>query len=331
MGRRNNNRTFNAILAIALIAVVCYFTYAPFTTWVDGIFTPTEGNTVGDGDMVYPKVQVKESLGAYADEDIIVNAYSSPSGGFDTWLGSATASSGIATFGFQVEEGTTIYLQGRAAAPATADGYITPITQFIVGQGDDTDTVSCRNAQTNQDTLWVNNLHDSTEPLWNMTTIDSGQILLGSSRTDNLTTADLGFVFRISIADDDCWFGAADFTDGQSEKSYSGGIWLLIKSGTDSYSFDAGAAREHISWYEDGAYYYAWNFYVQLWQSSTLDNDQNTYTAVVYIAGGNDFDKGASTLTCDVYDMKLVTGSPQVADFVDGGALATLTGTGYVD
>ena len=278
-------------------------------------------------DDVYFKISVKESLGAYASEDIIVNCYDM-SGEF---LGSATASSGVATFnGFTVKEGSHVQLQGRQAAPASADGYITPVTEFVVGQGDPADTVSAINVATGSSILWVDNLHDSTEPVWNITTIDN-QILTGVAPVDNLTTGDLGISFRISIAEDECWYGAPDFTDMVDGKSYIGGIWLVIASSTDAYTFSQGSARYMYSWQEGSTVYRAFNFDVRLWQDSLRDGDVNVFTTSLYLANGADFDGGANTFTVDVYDMMLDTGSPAFANFIDGGALAPLTGTAYVD
>lgn len=284
-------------------------------------------------DDVFFKVNVKESLGAYAAEDIIVNAYTKDGGTF-TYFDSATASSGIATFsGTSIPEGSHIWLQARQAAPATADGYITPAREFIVGIGDPTDTVSVKDAITGESTLWVNNLHDSTEPVFTFYAPDTANLASGS--VDNLTSADLYFTMNIYIAEDECWYGAPDFTDLVDGKQYIGGIWITMSGATD-YTFEQGAARHYMKWSVGSVIYHAWNYDVRLWQDSLRTGDVNSVTFTQTLAVGADFDQGADTLTLDVYDMMLNPGgmgliNPSNANFVDGGALDPSAVTAYVD
>jgi hypothetical protein len=282
---------------------------------------------IGEPNDVYFKVSVKESLGAYASEDIIVNCYADADG--DVYLGSATASSGLATFsGFSVKEGQHVYLQGRQAAPATSDGYITPVEEFIVGKGGPTDTVSATSAVTGEQTLWVDNLHDSNEPHFAFFAPDMADLASGSA--DNLTTSDLYFTMNIYIDDDECYYGAPDFTDLVSGDKYIGGIWLLW-SGADDYTFTQGSARHYQKWSVGSVIYHAWNFDVRLWQDSLRTGDLNSMTFMMTLANGADFDGGADTITLDVFDMMLDTGSWSASNFVDGGALAPAAVTAYID
>lgn len=282
---------------------------------------------VGQGDEVYFKISVKESLGAYASEDIIVNAYGEAA--CTTYLGSATASSGLASFtGFSIVEGSHVWLQGRQGPPSTADGYITPVTEFIVGFGDPTDTVTAKNAVTGESTLWVDNLHDSTEPVFTFYAPDEANLASGS--VDNLTTADLYFTMSIRIAEDECWYGAPDFTDAVSGEKYLGGIWVLMSGATD-YTFTQGSARFYHKWSVGSVIYHAWNFNTRLWQDSLRTGDVNSASFTFTLANGADFDQGADTLTLDVFDMMLDTGSWSASNFVDGGGLAPAAVTAYID
>lgn len=285
-----------------------------------------------DADDVYFKVSVKESLGAYAAEDINVNVYGDAAG--TLYLGSATASSGVASFtGFMVKEGQHVWLQGRQAAPASADGYITPLTEFVVGFGDPTDTVTATNVEDGSQTLWVDNIHDSAEPHFAFFAPDLANLASGS--VDNLTTNDLYFTMNIYIDDDECWYGAPDFTDCVDGKSYIGGIWVLM-SGADDYTFEQGAARHYMKWSVGSVIYHAWNFNVRLWQDSLRTGDVNAITCTFTLANGADFDGGADTLTLDVFDMYYNAGgtglvNPSSANFIDGGALAPAAVTAYID
>jgi len=290
---------------------------------LDEIINPEVDITIG-ADMVFPKISVLESLGAFASEDIICNAYDE-SGAF---LATATASSGLVTFSsLQVQEGSYIYIQGRSAAPATADGYITPLTRFRVGNGDQADTVSAY-SDAGQSILWVDNLDDAEEPHFTFRAPDGADLSAGS--VDNLTTADLYFTLTIYIDDDECWYGAPDFTDMVSGDVYKGGIWVTMSGATD-YTFEQGSARQYQKWSVGAVIYHAWNFDTRLWQDSLRTGDVNTATFTFTIAHGADFDGGTDTLTFDVYDMMLDTGSWSNSNFVDGGALVPVAVTAYID
>lgn len=282
---------------------------------------------IGEADDVFFKIQVKESLGAMAAEDIIVNAYGDANA--DVYLGSATAASGLATFaGFSVKEGSSVWVQGRPAAPATADGYITPLTEFIVGMGDPADTVSAKTPD-GSSILFVNNLHDSTEPIFAFFAPDGADLVSGTA--DNLTAGDLYFTMTIRINDDESWYGAPDFTDAVTGEEYIGGIWVVWK-GTKDYDFEQGSARHHLTWSTPDNVYHAWNYDIRLWQDSLQTGDVNVATFTQTLSNGADFDKGAETLSLDIYDMMLVTGtSYALGNFVDGGALDPSAVAAYCD
>jgi hypothetical protein len=287
------------------------------------------GVQIGEADDVYFKVNVKESLGAFADEDIIVNAYTKD-GGVYTYLDSATASSGLATFsGTSVKEGSHVWLQARQGPPASADGYVMPVREFIVGTGDPTDTVSAKDAITGESTLWVNNLHDSAEPHFTYFAPDNADLASGTA--DNLTTGDTYIKFNIYIDDDECWYGAPDFTDLVNGEEYIGGIWVVLRTSTDSYTFEKGSARYQYTWQDLTYEYYAFNWDVRLWQDSLQTGDLNTFTATMTLADGADFDGGANTWQFEVYDMYKVQQTIAVGNFVDGGALAPAAVTAYCD
>lgn len=305
------------LVGAAQMGWLTYFGIEPFKFGIDPLV---------DADDVYFKIQVKESLGAMASEDIIVNAYDADG---ITYLGSATASSGLATFsGFSVKEGQSVWVQGRQAAPASADGYITPLTEFIVGQGDPSDTVSAKQRD-GSSILFVSNLHDSTEPIFAFYAPDGQDLVSGTA--DNLTTADLYFSMTIRISDDECNYGAPDFVDRVTGEEYIGGIWVVWR-GTNAYDFEQGSARHHISWSDPTYTYNAWNYDTRLWQDSLQTGDVNVFTAIMTLANGADFDQGAETLQLDVFDMMLVTGTTYgIGNFVDGGALAPAAVAAYID
>jgi len=291
---------------------------------VDEYINPEVDITVGTN-MVFPKVSVLESLGAFASEDIICNAYDE-SGNF---LATATASSGLATFSsLQVQEGSYIYIQGRSAAPASADGYVTPLMRFRVGNGDHADTVSAY-SDAGQSILWVDNIHDSNDPHFTFRAPDGADLSAGS--VDNLTTGDTHFTMNLYIDDDECWYGAPDFTDMVNGDVYKGGIWVVYKGNTNTYTFEQGSAREMIAWSDLSYSYVAWNFDVRLWQDSLRTGDLNTVTFTFTLADGADFDLGAETLALDVFDMMKVTGSNALGNFIDGGALTPDVVAAYCD
>lgn len=323
--KERDKRRLKAMLALSIL-----FVFSMQMGWLTaiGIKPITFGGVIipGTADDVYFKVSVKENLGAFASEDIIVNAYSDAAG---TWLGAATASSGLATFsGFSVKEGSHVWLQGRQAAVASADGYVTPLEEFIVGLGDPTDTVSAVSVVTGQSILWVSNIHDSTEPTLTCRAPDGADLSGGS--VDNLTTSDTYFTVTILYQLDDCWYGAPDFTDMATGDKYIGGIWIVV-SQSDDYQYSQGSARYFHEWWSGTTEYHAWNFDVRLWQDSIQDGDVNTAVFTLTLANGADFDGGADTLTIDCYDMMQDTGSWSIGNFIDGGALAPVAITAYAD
>ena len=327
LDEQDKNKVKTALIIVVLVAGagqlgwLTYFGIEPLKFGLEGIIPPP--------DDVFFKVNVKEDLGAYASEDVIVNAYTK-SGSTYTYFDSATASSGIATFsGTSLPEGSHIWLQARQAAPASADGYITPIREFIVGQGDATDTVSVKDAITGESTLWVSNLHDSTEPIFSFEDIAGNSLSAGTA--DNLTTGDTHIIFTISIAEDECNYGAPDFTDVVNGDVYIGGIWVVLRTATDSYTFEQGSARYMHTWQDLTYEYYAFNFNVHLWQDSLRTGDINSFTTNLKLADGADFDGGANVWSMDVFDMMKVTSSIAIGDFIDGGALAPAAVVAYCD
>lgn len=302
-----------------------WFTGTPVQTAIDSVLDVETDITVGLND-VYFKVAVRESLGAYTAEDIICNAYDEAG----VWQGTATASSGLATFSsFSVKEGSYIWLQARQAVVASADGYVTPLAEYRVGNGDPTDTVSAYQVDSGQSIIWVDNLHDSTEPVFTFRAPDGADLVSGTA--DNLTTGDTYFTMNIYIADDDCWYGAPDFTDMVSGDTYKGGIWILWKADTDTYSFEQGSAREMLVWSDMSYSYVAWNFDIRLWQDSARTGDVNTATFTFTLSDGADFDGGANTLALDVFDMMKVASYNAESNFEDGGALAPAAIAAYCD
>ena len=327
MSKRNKKK-----IAAYFVISILLFSFSMQMGWLQffGINPIVFGGIPGlEADDVFFKVNVKESLGAYAAEDIIVNAYTKD-GGVYTYFDSATASSGIATFsGTSLPEGSHIWLQARSGAPAAADGYIMPIREFIVGVGAPTDTVSAKDAITGEATLWVNNLHDSTEPIFTFMAPDNADLISGTA--DNLTTGDTYIKFDIYIADDECWYGAPDFTDQVSGDEYIGGIWVVLRSATDSYTFEQGSARYQYTWQDLTYKYYAFNFDVQLWQDSLHTGDVNTFSTQLTLAEGADFDGGANVWQFDIYDMYKISQTVAIGNFVDGGALDPAAIAAYCD
>jgi hypothetical protein len=317
-----------AVIVVVLVVAGGYnagwFTGTPVQSAIDTVFDVETDITVGLNDVFF-KTQVREDLGAFADANIIVNAYSDETG---TWLATATASSGLATFSAaSVKEGSYVWLQARQAAPSSADGYVTPLAKYRVGNGDPTDTVSAYNAETGQAVIWVRNLHDSTAPTFVFTDASGDDVKDGT--TDNITTTDTFFRVMVAVLDDECGYGALDFTDMVSGDSYKGGIWIVWR-GTKTLDFEQGSARELLSWGTPDYVYYAWNFYTQLWQDSLRSGDQNSITATIQLSGSDTF-ADTDTLQFDIFDLMKVSGSVSINSFVDGGSLSPTAITAYID
>ena len=293
--------------------------------WADDIINPEVDITVGEN-MVYPKVEVRETLGAFATSDQIINAYDENG----AWLGTATSTGGVATFAtLYVQEGSYIWLQARQAAPDAAIPYVMPLERFRVGNGDDGDTVSMYN-DAGQGVCWVRAVHATTEPLFKIYAPDGVELTTGYA-TDNLTTGDTYARFEITnFVDEDC-YGSPDFTDMVSGISYKGGIWVVIKTATDSYAFTKGEAREFFTFTDLTYEYYCWNFDTFLWQDSLRTGDVSTFSAYLTLSGTNEFDGGANVFTLDVYDMMLDDGSHAISNFIDGSGINPVEIAFYVD
>ena len=296
----------------------------PIESLYDSVLDVETDIMVGAND-VYFKVAVREDLGAFAAEDVIVNAYNEAG----VWQGTATASSGLATFAsFSVKEGSYIWLQVRPAAPASTDGYITPLQEFRVGNADPTDTVSAYSVETGQSILWVRDIHASTEPIF-IISDSQGNDMATAFTDDNISTADTFVRLMVSVNDDDTGYGGYDFVDMVSGDEYKGGIWFVWR-GTESVDFAQGSARELISWSDPTYVYYAWNFYEQLWQDSLRSDDHNSFSAVLGLGGSSTF-ATAQTLQLDLFDLMKVGGTLSINSFIDCGALAPAAFAAYVD
>jgi len=291
-----------------------WFGGTPVESLFDSVLDVETDITVGLNDVFF-KVAVREDLGAFAAEDIIVNAYDEAG----VWQGTATASSGLATFsGFSVKEGSYIWLQGRQGAVASADPYITPLLKFRVGNGDPTDTVSAYNVDSGQSIVWVRDIHDSTDPTFIFSEPTGLNIVSGTAA--NLTTTDTFFRLMVTVTDADTGYGALDFTDMVSGEIYKGGIWVTWR-GTKTFDFTVGSAREMVSWSDPTYVYYAWNFYEQLWSDSLRAEDNDSFTATLGLGGSSTF-ATTGTVVLDIFDIMKVGGVLSINSFIDGGGMS---------
>jgi len=327
--RRNYKKSWletgagKAVIAVTLLLVIVgAYNYGLFGDFLSapGI-SPPAGPT--EGDEVYFKVAVKENLGAYsAVSSCVVYAYDED-GNYLTSV--TTDSDGIATFDTMTFlEGTHVWLQARQAAPATADPYVSPLIEFIVGNGDPADTVSARNAETGESTLWVRDV-TGTAPTMSLYD-DAGNSISGGS-SHNLTTSDSQWKIDLFLSTDDVWYGAEDFTDMVSGDSYIGGIWVVWK-GTKTQQFEQGNADAFYTWSDPTHVYYAWHFDTALWTDSLRTGDNDSFSNVFKLSGSNTFT--ADTVTIDVFDLYKDSGSMNINNFVDGGAVGVTAATVYI-
>lgn len=298
---------FIGFLALAQLGLLKQWGINPF--WTMAGFTTTTGGQVD----VYVKINTKVTISHAAGGSDIVNMYDVNGNFIDT----VTCSSGVGTFGNMEPQGRHVWLQSRIAAPATADGYVTPLQEFYVPTGADAgDTVSLISVATGESTIWTRDVTSGAPTLvvrngWNNATV--------SSAVQQFNTTDDSFSLTLVLAVANTWYGAADFVDMETGRSYDGGIFFMWKgtSGTQNW-----ATTPKYTFGDMTNIWYVWEI------SSTgiyYDADAMEYricawTVSVTSAQGTFNDDTGITL--DIYDMIDLSQVDTSAMFIDGGAVA---------
>lgn len=330
MGRNYGRKKFyetktgQMVIGVALLLVlVGSYNYGLFDNLMSSTPLAPPTTDVGQGDEVYFKISVKKDLGSYA-AGTSIDVYIYDADGNYMMSATSDGTTGVATFNVAtVKEGSHVWLQARQAAPTSADPYITPLTEFVVGFGDPTDTVSIRNVETGESTLWVRDV-TGTAPTMSLYDDAGNNITAGAH---NLTTSDTQWKIDLYLSIDDVGYGAADFTDMITGDEYIGGIWVVWK-GTVTQQFEQGNADEFYSWSDPTNVYYAWHFDEQLWTDSLRTGDVDDFANVFKLSGTNTFN--ADTASIDVFDLYKNSGSMNINNFIDGGSVGITAATVYI-
>ena len=282
-----------AVIVVAWVLPVLQQMENPLMTLIDEDLTEEE---VLDNPQVTVKIYCKKLL-ARTSSDQLIDIYN-----YDlTYIETVTTSSGVATLGHMYHTEQSLWAQGRQAAPASADPYVTGLTEFIVPVADAGDTVSLG-------TLWV---RDVTATAATFAVTPTTGAAVSDTSTAYFNTTDTAFTVQLTAIDSNTYYGMESFTDHQTGREYLGGLWFVWK-GTIGQSFAADYA------FADGT-----NVYYVFYIGAELVDDANSaiddiLSAVIATQGGAALVEDA-TVNLDVYDgiWLINNGVNSVASFID--------------
>lgn len=278
-------------------------------------FQTATGTVIDDDIEVYVKITTRLLLSA-STTDLAVNMYDSPTA--TNIIDTVTTSSGIGTFTGLYNPGESLWLQGRQAAPATADPYVSPLTEWTVpSAGESADTVALKNVATGESIMWFRDVTSTAPSLvvrngWNNDTLST------TSTTHAFNATDSGFIATLSLTISDTYYGAADFTDMETGKSYAGGVFLVLKT-NNTHDF-----TDYDYIISDTQYnYYIWKMNDAIYYDADGDLSAKSVTLNIQLLSGSTYTTDSS-MVFDCYDFLKLTGGMVMsnADFVDGGAVA---------
>lgn len=276
------------------------------STWLN----PQTEYIIDEGTEVYVKITTRLMLGL-GTTDLIVNMYDMDGNFIDT----CTTSSGVGTFSGMYAVGREVQLQGRQAAPATADPYVTPVLTFIVSPaGESADTVVLKNKATAEAILWFKDVSASAATMVIRNGFDNNTI---SSTVQQFNTTDDAFKVSLTVVSSNCYYGGDSFTDMITGRAYAGGVFLQWK-GTATQLWEN---VPDYTFSDPTNIYYVWKISDGIWYDANGDISARTVTAVISITAGNTFADDAS-VTIDIFDLLDLSQMGSSGMFVDGGATA---------
>lgn len=300
-----------ALLAIVAFVGAWQFGYlAPYglTPFLSGYQTPPPDEDI----EVFCKITTRILISS-ATSDLIVNMYDA-SGEF---LDTVTTSSGVGTFTGLYNPGAHVWLQARQAAPASADPYVTPLSEWVVPlAGESADTVALRNVLTGESILWLRDVTSTAPTLvvrngWNNATV--------SSTVQQFNTTDNQFTISLTLSVANTYYGAEDYTDMKTGRQYDGGIFFMWKGTSGTQSWDQ---TPKYTFADMTNVWYVWEVSAagMYYDANDLTYAFVSYTVQVTSAQGTFNDDTGITL--DVYDMLDLSQVGTSSMFVDGGAVA---------
>lgn len=308
-----NEKKWIKIMALLTLAVFAlnYFGY------IDLPFLPAQSgyDTGGDTDVtyeVYAKITTRVLL-SKSTTDIAVNMYDMDGNFIDT----VTTSSGVATFGMMLEVGRHVQLQGRPAAPATADPYITSLTEWVVPTaGESADTVSLRNVATGESIMWLRDV-GSSAPTFTVRNGFDNHTLTGTAATSYLNTTDDAIKVTLTVATANTYYGGESFTDMETGKVYLGGVWFVWQGTVtqDFTDFDYTIS-------DPTNIYYIWKLSDGIYYDSDGDIAAKSVTALITLQSGSTF-TADSSISLDCYDLMWLNSGDisSSACFINGGSI----------
>lgn len=260
---------------------------------------------------VYCKITTRTLL-SKSTVDVVVNMYDLDGNFIDT----VTTSSGIGTFGMMLPVGTHVLLQARPNTPASADPYITPVSEWVVpSAGESADTVSLRNVETDESILWLRDVASSAPSF----TVTDGLGNSVSDKTKNyFNTTDNALKISLTLSVSNTYYGAEDFVDYETGKEYAGGVWFVWK-GTTTQAF----TNYDYTFSNPDNVYYIWKISDGIFYDVNGNVADASVSATIPLQSGSTFSTDA-TVVLDCYDMLWLNGNgaPQDANaFINGGAI----------
>jgi len=302
--------------AYMIFGVIFIAIFAMQMGWLQGVgiapspYLPAyqSGYEIPVGTEVYVKITIRDELTNAAGGNAIVNMYDESGAFIDT----CTTASGVGTFSGQYPVGDSVWLQCRPAAPATADPYITPLTEFIVSPaGESADTVVLKNAATGMAILWLKDVSAANLTMSISNGFDNATI---SDPTENyLNATDSAIRVSITVNSADCFYGASDFTDQVTHKAYDCGVFFVWK-GTFPQLWEV-APKYTFS--DPTNVYYIWEMSQGIFYDSNGNVADKTATAVFSVTDTFVADTAVVLDIVDIIDIAQIGGA---GCLVHGGA-----------
>ena len=259
------------------------------------------------GTEVYCKITTRTLL-SLSTSDLIVNMYDASGNFIDT----VTTSSGVGTFSGMYLVGSSVWLQARQAAPASADPYVSPLAEYIVSSaGESADTVVLKNAATNEAILWLQDVGD-----------DDGMVIRNGFDNNTITstvqyinTTDDAVKVSLTLSTSNVFYGCTDFKDMITGRQYDGGVFVMWKGTVPQLWSDA----PKYTFSDPTNVYYIWEISPGIFYDANGNLADRSVTAVFTVTAGNTFAADA-TVVIDIFDMVDLAQLGSSACLIDGGS-----------
>jgi hypothetical protein len=323
--KKEKRNLFYAIMFVGVFLVAAEMQFIPGVPQPSTWLNPQAEFNYLPGTEVYVKITTRVLLGL-GTTDLIVNMYDMSGNFMDT----CTTSSGVGTFSGMYLVGDSVQLQARQAAPATADPYISPLSEWVVSSaGESADTVVLRSVVDDKAILWLKDAAGAEGATGGTMILRNGwdNQTISDAVNNEFNTTDSAFKATLTLAASNTYFGGDDFVDMITGRQYKGGVFLFWK-GTASQSW---ANTPDYTFSDPSNIYYVWKISDGLYYDANGAMTTRTVTAVISITAAAGSFADDATVIIDICDLLDISQMDTSAMFVDGGATTITAITSAID